>query len=456
MSRSIAPATLLLCGPLAAQNLVPNPSFEDLIACPNFASQLDSAEAWFNPTLGTPELYNGCAAYSSYVSVPFNATGGFQYAHSGQGYAGLFTWRTDVQNMREYAEVELLSPLQAGQCYQVEFHVNMPGDHPFACDGFGARFSTGPLQANNAQVLPFPAHIENPAGALITDTAAWTLISGVYTAVGGETHITLGNFKNDANTQTLQIATGTWYSTSAYLLLDDVSVVPLDLTVDLGPDTLICDGSTLLLDAARPNAEYLWDDGSTGSSLLADVGTHWVRVSVGACSASDTITISGGGPPVLVLPAASVICPGTDLVLNATTAGSSIQWENGDTNAIRIVQEAGIYTATATNACGSSTTSTQVSTEICPCVPYLPNAFTPNTDGINEAICPQFRCGDGELSWSIFDRWGSQVFTGADGACWDGTINGKAAPDGIYVWRARVERQHEADTDHVGHIVLLR
>jgi gliding motility-associated-like protein len=458
MRREVHILWLLTTGPLAAQNLVPNPSFEQVTSCPTFASQLDHAAPWFNPTQGTPELYHGCAEPQSYVSVPWNTTGGYQYAHAGEAYAGVFTWRTDVENMREYAEVELTSPLQAGTCYKVGFYANMPNDHPYACDGIGAHFSVGPITSNNGYVLPYTADIANPDGALITDTAGWTLISGVYTAAGGETHITLGNFKNDASTQTLQIATGVWYQTSAYLLLDDVSVEPLVLELDLGPDTLICDGGTLLLDATQPDAQYLWNDGSIGATLLAtQPGTYWAQVTLGACTISDTMVISGGLPPDLRLADDTTLCEGATLVLDASTPGASIVWMDGDTLPVRTVQAPGTYSVTATNMCGSTNASMTVSTEVCACVPFLPNVFTPNGDGINELIGPIFHCGTGTIDWTIYDRWGLLVFSGkGSDLSWDGKKNGREVPDGVYVWRARVNFPRDPDEQYIGHITLLR
>ncbi|MCB0792126.1 MAG: gliding motility-associated C-terminal domain-containing protein [Flavobacteriales bacterium] len=453
---------LLLCadavGHLIAQNLVPNPSFEQVTSCPSFASQLDHATPWTNPTLGTPELYHGCAPLSSYVSVPFNTTGGFQYARTGQGYAGLYTWRTDIPNMREYAEVQLLSPLQAGTCYRVTMYVNMPNDHPYACDGFGAHFSTNPIGASNGQVLPYPAHVENPTGQLLTDTAGWTMISGVYTAAGGEQYLTIGNFRNDAATQTLQVNSGTWYTTSAYLLVDDVSVEPLVLDLDLGPDTLLCTTDQLLLDATTPGATYLWSDGSTGPTLLAaHAGTYWARVSIGGCSVSDTLVITGGGPPEVDLPRDVFLCPGATTVLDATFPGSTVLWSDGDTSAARVVEMPGVYAVTVTNACGSRHAEAEVHAEICACIPYLPNAFTPNGDGINDRVHPLFRCAGGAVRWAVYDRWGSLAFDAEDGSMeWDGTIGGVPVPAGVYVWQAHVQGTANDDGLYMGHVMLIR
>ncbi|MCB0793268.1 MAG: gliding motility-associated C-terminal domain-containing protein [Flavobacteriales bacterium] len=458
MPRTFTWVAMLLGTALHAQNLVPNPSFEQVSSCPSFASQLDRAAPWTNPTLGTPELYHGCAPLSSYVSVPNNTTGGFQYARTGQGYAGLYTWRTDIANMREYAQVQLSAPLQAGTCYRVSMYVNMPNDQPYACDGFGAHLSAAPLTANNGQVLPVPPHIDHTAGALITDTLGWTLISGIYDATGGERYLTIGNFRNDANTQTQLIHTGTWYTTSAYLLVDDVSVEAIPLELDLGPDTLLCSNNALLLDATTPGASYLWSDGGTGPTLaVSQPGTYWVTVMLGACSISDTIVVSGGGPPRFDLPERLAICPGGSVEVDATVPGASILWMDGDTNAIRTISTATLWTVTATNACGSTTAQVDVRRDLCPCIPFLPNAFTPNGDGINDTVGPQFRCGSGEVTWSIHDRWGSLVFEGASlDVLWDGTIGGQPVVEGTYVWSARVLGTGDEHSVYMGHVTVLR
>ena len=63
---------------------------------------------------------------------------------------------------------------------------------------------------------------------------------------------------------------------------------------------------------------------------------------------------------------------------------------------------------------------------------YLPNAFSPNGDGVNDEFKAMSDC---ELNFSmqIFNAWGGIVFSTTDMARgWDGTVAGKAAPIGKY------------------------
>lgn len=66
---------------------------------------------------------------------------------------------------------------------------------------------------------------------------------------------------------------------------------------------------------------------------------------------------------------------------------------------------------------------------------YLPTAFTPNGDGLNDIIKPYLVAMKSLKRFSIYNRWGNLVFsTGRAGEGWDGRRNGVAQDAGTYVW----------------------
>ncbi len=75
---------------------------------------------------------------------------------------------------------------------------------------------------------------------------------------------------------------------------------------------------------------------------------------------------------------------------------------------------------------------------------YMPNAFTPNDDGINDCFAPLGN--DIELedfTLSIFDRWGELLYQSSNlDNCWDGTYKGKLVPNGVYVWKLRAKEKY--------------
>jgi len=87
----------------------------------------------------------------------------------------------------------------------------------------------------------------------------------------------------------------------------------------------------------------------------------------------------------------------------------------------------------------------------------LPNAFTPNGDGINETIRPVYNCMT-QVKLSIYDTWGSLIYaeTGEDIYGWDGTIDGNPAENGNYIMVVRAEAFNGAIVELNGPITLIK
>jgi gliding motility-associated-like protein len=88
---------------------------------------------------------------------------------------------------------------------------------------------------------------------------------------------------------------------------------------------------------------------------------------------------------------------------------------------------------------------------------YVPNAFTPNNDGLNDAFRVE-GVDPRDFRLEIFDRWGERVFYSEDPAVpWIGDVDGGAhyAADGLYVWRM-VHRLREGPQLREGTVLLTR
>ena len=93
---------------------------------------------------------------------------------------------------------------------------------------------------------------------------------------------------------------------------------------------------------------------------------------------------------------------------------------------------------------------------------YVPNTFTPDGDEFNQNWLPIFTRGFDPFNFNvyIFDRWGELIWENHDYRIgWDGTnnIEGRKAPDGVYIWRIEY-KPVENDKKNVvmGHVTLLR
>jgi OmpA-OmpF porin, OOP family len=211
---------LIFSTKVPAQNLVTNGDFEQLVSCPTGLSQLTSTVSWFTPTNGSPDYFHECSTGSA--DVPENIFG-YQYAHSGEGYGGIEPWAVSPNGYREYFETQLSSPLVAGTCYYFEMYVNTGDVCQFTTDDIQVYFSdvvvTGIATNQN---LSFTPQISNVTGNFI-DTMSWVPVTGMYTATGGEEYIIIGNFKNNSQTDTMEVnATGT--NVYIYFYIDDVTL----------------------------------------------------------------------------------------------------------------------------------------------------------------------------------------------------------------------------------------
>jgi len=115
---------------LGAQNLVPNPSFEEYFNCPNDYGESFELRDWFM-AYATPDYYNVCYTGSpDTCGVPMNVSG-FQYPASGDGYLGMITYSNDPPDgFRELIGVKLAAPIVPGTTYYASFKVSCTNGYP--------------------------------------------------------------------------------------------------------------------------------------------------------------------------------------------------------------------------------------------------------------------------------------------------------------------------------------
>jgi len=216
-------------------NLVPNPSFEDTLSCPDWPSQINRALGWTN-VFSSPDYVNSCAPETSTpapVSVPNNVWGN-QYAATGQAYAGFGTYQENIVNTREIIGTTLKQALEIGETYYVSFKVssadiqsNGVNAGGYAVNKIGAYFSktsfpiiptTGGIP--NTPILPNFSHIYTDS--VIHDTTNWINISGSFVANDNYDKVSLGVFYDDNNITIVRFDTinPSW----SYYYLDDVYV----------------------------------------------------------------------------------------------------------------------------------------------------------------------------------------------------------------------------------------
>ncbi len=127
--------------------------------------------------------------------------------------------------------------------------------------------------------------------------------------------------------------------------------------IDLGADTTICQGTSITLDATTAGATYAWSTGEgTPTITVAAGGNYSVVVTQGTCTVNDAIAVTVAALPTVALGNDVLLCPGEDVVLDATGPGLSYAWSSGAATPTITVTSGGTYSVTVANAANCTAT----------------------------------------------------------------------------------------------------
>lgn len=210
---------------------------------------------------------------------------------------------------------------------------------------------------------------------------------------------------------------------------------------DLGEDTFYCESSSVTIKPQPTNASWLysWSTGSSADSVVMNkVSSLWLETeSQGGCTYRDSIEITQLELPTIDLPDTLFHCKGEEYEFSSGIGIADVFWNGMNTDTLQLVDYSGLLVVEVVNACGSSEEMAQVKLEECRCDVWVPNAFTPTADGINEAFAPVTECKLKSYRMELFSRWGEKVFeSNSFGNNWNGYVNGKVVEDNSYfIWK---------------------
>ncbi len=221
-------------------------------------------------------------------------------------------------------------------------------------------------------------------------------------------------------------------------------------------DDFICEGDCITfsdLSTGSPTS-WLWafPGGTPSSSILPDpglvcfdtAGTHQIQLIVSNGFGSDTIAM-----PVTVSPTPVVsagpdenIVIGESVVLTATGSGSTYVWTDAGTLSCDTCQSTTAspqfttgYMVTLINSAGCIATDSVTVNVVYIEEVGVPNAFTPNGDGVNDVLYVD-GAGFSQIDFKIYNRYGQLVFQTVDPSIgWDGTdLTGKKLNPGTFAY----------------------
>ena len=124
--------------------------------------------------------------------------------------------------------------------------------------------------------------------------------------------------------------------------------------VELGNDTTICQGSSMTLVATQStSATYLWSNNVTTPTLTVNnTGNYTVTVTIGTCTAMDSIAITLAQNPTVNLGNDTSFCNVNSFLLDATTPNMTYLWQDNSTLSTLNATSTGIYSITITDPNG--------------------------------------------------------------------------------------------------------
>ncbi len=365
------------CNRAIAQNLVLNPGFQNFSSCPTGISEFYLCTNWATATTAasdscsTPDLYATCSSTIGGVNIP-NCLLGYHTAYTGTGFAGQILGDgvpgclQTGDNYREYIEGTLSTPLTAGQNYLVVVYMSLADASMWGSNSYGIYFT-------NTQYVydacPNPLIGVTPqlemCGPAIMDTVNWVPVQWIYTATGGEKYMTLGNFKDDANTNHVTHNCGS-FNPYIYYYIGYVSVTtvgPNDCGVTLILDSVnsTCgtnNGSvSVTASACTSPFTYLWSTNAT-TPLVQNIGPGTYTVTVtDASNCKETASVSVNSKPLTITTTGLNPACGTNtgialVNVSSGTGPYSYNWSNSGTTDTISNLGAGSYYVTVTGAAG--------------------------------------------------------------------------------------------------------
>ncbi len=123
--------------------------------------------------------------------------------------------------------------------------------------------------------------------------------------------------------------------------------------VDFGADTILCEGTSLSLNATQGDASYLWQDGSMDTTYeISQSGLYAVTITNACGQATDEIEVEVVLNPTVDLGGDQIFCDQDSFLLPANAMNGSIMWSDGSDKATLVVRESGMYSITVSNECG--------------------------------------------------------------------------------------------------------
>lgn len=275
---------------------------------------------------------------------------------------------------------------------------------------------------------------------------------------------------HDTTLQTLYLTTDGISPCAARVDSINLVIWPIP-ELSLNPElTAVCRDSSITLTGFGA-VDYIWkpleegqyptDENPYTLSPIESTDYYLIGENIHGCLDSVSFTLDVFATPMVDLGDSIYLysCEPVQLDAGGGDGSEYYIWNNGNRTRSITVYETGTYSVIVGNA-GCKVSDTGF-VSLCNGKLFMPNAFSPNEDGINEVLKPITSDPTIEFHMMIFDRWGKLIFETYDiHEGWDGNIDGEPCPTGNYVYRLEYQGQGTDSpgkkASEVGTVMLVR
>jgi gliding motility-associated-like protein len=192
-------------------------------------------------------------------------------------------------------------------------------------------------------------------------------------------------------------------------------------------------------------------------------GSGWYKMRVqndSVCAMSDSIFLEW--VPRIVDPYLgrkdTTLCIGETIELKIRAGtNASYLWSTGSIDSAIIVTQTGTYSVRVSNACNTLNALKTIIYKNCPPTVFVPSAFSPNGDGLNDIFRVSFSGTMKSFSLTVYDRFGQRIFHSTDPSKgWDGKVKGKVQNAALFVWRLQYTDGSDKTVLQKGSLTLIK
>jgi gliding motility-associated-like protein len=398
--------------------------------------------------VGNPDSINVCTGDTS--TFIFNANVSAGYSNP------IYQWEVSTDSGSTWSDIP-----GANDTFYVRPAVITPGNYLYrlaVSERSNLNISSCSIISNliNISVNKYPVPGATSVGACLEDTLTLK-------AAGGGTYLWSGpsgftsNQQNPVISNTSPADDGMYYvqvtSTRACTSFDSTLVqLTVKPTVQAGNDTQICEGKVTQLNATGSNiTSYYWSPAYGLSSQIIpdpiaqpDTTTLYILTAYNVkCPVTDSVHVLVNKNPSANAGPDKVIISGQSTFLNGTVGGSDItytwqpdQYIDSVNTLTPVVNPPAnqYYLLRVVSNVGCGTAIDSVLVKVFEKL-FIPNAFTPNNDGINDTWYIETLQAYPGAEVKVYNRYGQLVFDNkGKNFAWDGTLNGQLLPSGAYVY----------------------